>query len=925
MTYYTETVIDVAQARETAEAIDGFASVTFPSSTDGTFVFRINGPLIGQQISVLPDVSIIDFGSPEASLIQNAAVFLSPSIFQVFEYRDDNGFVQHRLVDISGNSETRADEVLAQRYPLALNNSFFGTTEVGPGHSSSEDTLTGRWLDEFYITVAGNRGVADQLGVDMPNDGRVLITTGAVTGMRDLAWGSGWVDTVKPAAPPTQEMVDADQDLSDIKAAQEAKIADVTAKLELAKENLAIQKERLASLSDEDALTSWLLAAQATELAAELAGAFTPSSMWKGKEALEAIYGNLELVGQASDLAEQFAATLKNPSTENFHELYQSTTGFITSATDYKTASSSILDGLNVASSVVEFFNNVENWSDDKSTIAANIAVTQRIIQGLENEIKRLEDIQQQSTGSSDIIQDGGTVIIRAPDASSIYMFEKNGIVGSSTLKASSPETIDVFQQVTLGADGQAVIATAALTIINGTLSSGDKIVIGGSSTDYEVDTRLELIRVWTLNRDTGFVEEEIAHLQDVDGIQFDDLVVGNSGNNILRSAGVGHVLGMAGDDRLYGEGGNDSLEGGQGADAMDGAAGVDTASYASATKGITASLAKPSMNTNDAKGDTFKAIENLQGSGFGDALYGNTGDNALKGGAGSDKLYGDKGNDVLDGGSGADAMFGQVGNDIYYVNSSKDIVSEKAGEGLDTVRSSVSWTLTSSVEQLRLLGQVNINGIGNELNNLLVGNGGDNRLNGGAGSDRLIGGSGTDTASYSNAGRAVGVSLWNPSSNTGDAAGDTFSSIENLSGTSYSDRLEGNAGVNRIVSGAGNDRIYGGSAGDHLYGGSGGDTFIYKKVAESTMAARDMIFDFSQASGDRISIAAIDANTRATGDQAFNFIGSARFSGKAGELRYINQNGDTYIYGDVNGDGVTDFSVRLDDQVKLKAVDFVL
>jgi Ca2+-binding RTX toxin-like protein len=72
--------------------------------------------------------------------------------------------------------------------------------------------------------------------------------------------------------------------------------------------------------------------------------------------------------------------------------------------------------------------------------------------------------------------------------------------------------------------------------------------------------------------------------------------------------------------------------------------------------------------------------------------------------------------------------------------------VVENAAEGIDTVQSTVSFTLSDNVENLTLLGTGNKNGTGNAGDNVLTGNGGSNVLSGLAGDDTLIGGSGNDT-----------------------------------------------------------------------------------------------------------------------------------------------------------------------------------
>ncbi|MFD1327172.1 calcium-binding protein [Mycoplana ramosa] len=121
------------------------------------------------------------------------------------------------------------------------------------------------------------------------------------------------------------------------------------------------------------------------------------------------------------------------------------------------------------------------------------------------------------------------------------------------------------------------------------------------------------------------------------------------SGNDTVRGTNYA--------DRIIGLAGNDTLIGGAGADRLDGGAGSDTASYAGATKGVVANLAKASVNTNDAKGDTYVSIENLTGSSYGDKLTGNNGANRINGGNGNDTLNGGAGNDTLTGGAGADVF----------------------------------------------------------------------------------------------------------------------------------------------------------------------------------------------------------------------------------------------------------------------------
>ncbi len=150
--------------------------------------------------------------------------------------------------------------------------------------------------------------------------------------------------------------------------------------------------------------------------------------------------------------------------------------------------------------------------------------------------------------------------------------------------------------------------------------------------------------------------------------------------------------------------------------------------------------------------------------------VNGHLGD-TLNGGLGQDTLIGNDASNDLNGGAGADVMIGGGREDIYWVDNAGDLVIEYDHGGRDVVYSSVSYTLSAHAEKLVLaLGAGDINGIGNELDNILIGNLGRNLLSGGTGDDWLNGASGGDTL-MGGEGRDVFAFGWSPFGSTQEAS----------------------------------------------------------------------------------------------------------------------------------------------------------
>ena len=106
-----------------------------------------------------------------------------------------------------------------------------------------------------------------------------------------------------------------------------------------------------------------------------------------------------------------------------------------------------------------------------------------------------------------------------------------------------------------------------------------------------------------------------------------------------------------------------------------------------------------------------------------------------------------------------------------------------------------------------------------------LTGNDQDNVIEGLGGADNLDGAGGTDTLSFVHARSGVVASLGTGQGSGGDAAGDTYTNFENITGSDHGDDLAGDDGANVIEGGKGNDTLRGGGGADTLHGGDGADT----------------------------------------------------------------------------------------------------
>ena len=192
----------------------------------------------------------------------------------------------------------------------------------------------------------------------------------------------------------------------------------------------------------------------------------------------------------------------------------------------------------------------------------------------------------------------------------------------------------------------------------------------------------------------------------------------------------------------IFGEDGTDFIIGGPGADYINGGSGFDVASYSTATTGVRIDLTADT-GTGDAAGDSYRSIEQIEGSSSADTLIGDSGNNVFDGLSGNDTLEGRDGNDVLIGGLGRDTLNGGSGSDFVSYSTSAYSVQIDLQRGTST-GGDASGDRLISIENVE--GSESADTLkGNSSNNMLVGLGGNDTIEGGAGLDTLTGGGGRD------------------------------------------------------------------------------------------------------------------------------------------------------------------------------------
>jgi Ca2+-binding RTX toxin-like protein len=147
----------------------------------------------------------------------------------------------------------------------------------------------------------------------------------------------------------------------------------------------------------------------------------------------------------------------------------------------------------------------------------------------------------------------------------------------------------------------------------------------------------------------------------------------------------------------------------------------------------------------------------------------------------------------------------------------------------------------------------------------------------------------------------------------------------ETIIGNALDNNIEGGNGNDVMKGGAGNDTIRGDQGVDTYWGGAGNDTFFFKRTSDSReQDGIDTIMDFTK--GDKLDLSTIDANSRVSGDQAFELI-TGEFTKTPGQLKFMFDaaSGNTVVTGNTDTDLAAEFTILLKGNIALAASDFVL
>ncbi len=559
-------------------------------------------------------------------------------------------------------------------------------------------------------------------------------------------------------------------------------------------------------------------------------------------------------------------------------------------------------------------------------------------------------------TGGSDTdLLNGGTGadVMTGAAGDDTYVVDNTGDVvveaageGTDTVRSSIAYTLgaNVENLVLTGTSSVAGTGNDLANTLTGNTGSntlngagGADVLTGGRGNDtYIVDHAGDAV-IEAVNEGTDRVLASVDFTlsANVENLTLTGTAVSGTGNDLRNT-----IAGNASDNILSGGGENDTLSGGAGHDLIDGGTGADSMSGGTGDDTYVVDNAGDRVSELSAQGNdhVLSSVSFTLGSNIerltltGTAAINGTGNTA------ANVITGNAANNILDGRSGADILTGGLGDDTYVVDNAGDVINELAGEGIDTVQSSLSYTLGATLENLTLTGSA-ASGTGNAADNVIRGNTVNNTLHGLGGADTLIGGRGNDTyrvdafdtvieaagegtdtvvtaGSYTLGQNVENLTL----TGTGSVNGTGNDLVNRLLGTSGNNVLTGLGGNDTLDGGAGHDTLDGGTGSDAMYGRAGDDTFVvdstgdrvYENANEGTDTVQSSItFSLATNFENLTLIGAGDIN--ATGNSVANVLtgnaGANRLDGRTGADTMAGGAGnDTYVIDNV-GDSVIELA----------------
>jgi Ca2+-binding RTX toxin-like protein len=313
----------------------------------------------------------------------------------------------------------------------------------------------------------------------------------------------------------------------------------------------------------------------------------------------------------------------------------------------------------------------------------------------------------------------GGAGTDTASYADSIGTVFVNMTLGQGFNNSAHGDTYDGIENVIGSNFNDVLIGAEGVNRLDG--AGGNDILVGALGADVLI----------------GGNGIDTVNYQDSIGTVFVNMTLGQGFNNSAHGdtySGIEAVTGSAHNDFLIGDGANNSLDGWDGDDILVGAGGadfliggngIDTVSYEEAAASVFVNLNIGQGFGNNAQGDAYSGIENVNGTSVADVIIGTTGVNVLNGNDGDDILVGSVGADTLNGGNGADTASYEDNWGAVFINLSTGLGFGNAAEG----------DVLNGIE----------NATGSIFGDALIGTAGANRLAGNSGNDMLVGHGGAD------------------------------------------------------------------------------------------------------------------------------------------------------------------------------------